>query len=103
MERLSDYTDRIEAEERTRPLIRAICALGADPEHHREGAAQIAKARWGYDRETFETIERAAAVPTSTTTTGLTNTAVLDLVSLMGPVSASSAIFSRAVQANLEG
>lgn len=98
-----DRLDRIEASRRTRPLIRAITALGAVPDHHRTSAAQIAKARWGDDRETIETIERTAVVPTSTTTSGLTNTAVLDLVSLLGPVSASSQLFSRAIQASFDG
>jgi hypothetical protein len=105
MDRLSDYTDFIEREERIRPLIRAITAHGAVPDHHRTSAAQFAKERGWKDRDTLEAIEeqRAAVTITSTTTSGLTNTAVLDLVSLLGPVSASSAVLSRGVQASFEG
>jgi hypothetical protein len=104
--RLSDYTDYIEQEERIRPLIRAIIAHGAVPDHHRTSAAQFAKERGWKDRDTLEAIEeqRAAVTITSTTTTGLTNTAVLDLVSLMGPLSASSNVIRRAgVPATFEG
>ena len=103
MMRLSDYTDHIEAEERIRPFVRAITAMGADPEHSQHTAVELARSRWGNDRATFQTIERAASTITSTTTSGLTNTAVSDLVSLMGPVNTSAQIFARAVHASLGG
>ncbi|MGY2905235.1 hypothetical protein [Bradyrhizobium sp. URHC0002] len=103
MDSENDWLDRFESQRRTRPLVRAITAMGSDPDHHPSSAIGFAKARGWKDRETIETIERGAVVPTSTTTTGLTNTGVLDLVSLLGPTSCSGAVFSRAVGATFEG
>jgi hypothetical protein len=103
MERLSDLTNRIEAERRTRPLVRAICAMGEDPFHERHNAMEIAKARWPNDRATVVTIEKAAVVPTSATTIGYTSTAVPDLVNLLGPLSCGGAIFSRSLQFSFKG
>jgi hypothetical protein len=91
-----DRIERIEGLRRTRHLIRAITAMGAAPGHQRALAVQIAKARWPKDLDTVETIERSASTITSTGTSGLAPpNAVADLVSLLGPISASSAIFNR--------
>lgn len=101
MERLGDLTKTLEQSRRTRPFIRAVIAMG------RAGtggnAPSIVKSDWPGDREALELTTRGVATITGTTTTGApVATAISDLVSIMGPGSASGGVFARAIQVNLD-
>lgn len=97
-ERLGDFTSRIIQERHARPLTRAIIALGSCIYDGPQRTLEFARRAWPNDRRTIETIERAAVIPTSTTTTDVPKmSAVSDVVSIIGPMSASGQIFSRAI------
>jgi hypothetical protein len=75
-------------------FIRSIIALGNGPLE----SLNFAKRNWPGDRDTLSFIEKGAVVPTSSTTTGLPNTSVANLIRLIGPIAAASQIFKRCVQ-----
>lgn len=82
-----------------RPLIRSLVAMGRDV----QGAATIAKATWPHDRETLDTLERGATVPTDKTSgAAFGQTALADLVSVIGPMTAFGRLASAAVPINFE-
>ena len=100
-ERLGVYTDKIAAHQQIRPLVRSIVAYGR--EQSAGGAAAVARALWPGDRDTLQLIERGAVTPTSSTTAAsLASTSVAQLVRLMGPKSASGALFAASMNLNFD-
>ncbi len=101
MERLSDYTADVAAFRRQRSLARAIVAMGRSTEPGMSEA--VVRSLYGDDKQAFDIIARGAVVPASTSTvTAFNQTVASDLVSLLGPSSASAAIFSRCLGINLD-
>ena len=99
MEPLSDLTARLESARRTRPLIRAIIALGRS----QGDAAATARRTWPGDAETVKVIEKGAVTPLTTTTSGApVATRVSDLINILGPSSASGALIARAMQLSFD-
>jgi hypothetical protein len=86
---------------RQRSLARAIVAMGRSSE---PGMSEtIVRELWGDDKQALDIIERGAVVPASTSgVTAFNQTNVSDLVSLLGPSSASAAIFARALGVNID-
>ncbi len=100
MERLSEYTADVAAFRRQRSLARAIVAMGRSTEPGMSEA--VVRSLYGDDKQAF-VIARGAVVPASTSTVTASNqTVASDLVSLLGPSSASAAIFSRCLGINLD-
>src|SRR5690348_9143275 len=78
-----------------RSLARAIVAMGlADG----QGARSIVKQRWPNDNAAHDIVAKGAVSPTSTSSvTAFNQTVISDLVSLLGPTSASARIFASAL------
>jgi len=84
---------------RRHPLTRAFIALGHD-QYNAADAIRFAKAQWPDDLKTIELIEKGAVTPL--TTAGLASTAVSDVVSILGPLSAFGEVFPRALSLSSE-
>jgi hypothetical protein len=73
MDRLYDLTNRMEAEQRNRPMWHAIRAMGVDQKPHPISGAERARTLFSGDKKilekTLEYIQRGAVVPLDTTVT----------------------------------
>jgi hypothetical protein len=96
MARLSDYTDDLIAFKRQRSFARAVVALARD--ESLSGSQRIVREHFGGDRQALDIIEKGAVVPASTSgVTQFNQTNISTVISLLGPTSASAAIFRSAL------
>ena len=101
VERLGEYTNRLIASRRTRPLIRAMVASGRA--QHPSEVAAIARGLYPSDKATLDFVTRGVVPPTDTTTgAALAQTVVSDIVSILGPATASGALFAAAIGLNFD-
>src|SRR5215207_7185443 len=87
-------------------IVRAAIARGRSAFQPGANAGNIAHELWPRDQEVRAILTRTATAPATTTTSGwaapLAVTAVSDLLSTMGPASASGALFKQATMLDFE-
>lgn len=102
MERLGAYTDRLTIFKQQRSLARAVVALARAGDGSGE-APDIVRSLYRGDHQALDITERAAVVVTSSTgVTTFNETVASNVISLLAPQSATTAIFSRALGVSLD-